>query len=104
MSWLILFLAGILEVAWAVGLKCHDGKPILVTATSIAAVLSVILLGLAMRNIQLSTAYVVWTGIGIVGTFIVGAAIFGETINTAKLVWTALIVVGIIGLKMSAST
>jgi quaternary ammonium compound-resistance protein SugE len=100
MSWLILFLAGLLEVAWAIGLKGHNGRPLVMAGSVIAAVASVVLLAIAMRNIPLSTAYVAWTGIGIVGTVAAGVVAFGESISPVKLICTALVVVGIVGLKV----
>lgn len=100
MSWLILFFAGLLEVVWAFSLKVQDGRPLLIAFTGIATIASVILLGVAMKQIPLGTAYAVWTGIGIVGTFAVGIAL-GESVTTAKLVFTLMILAGVIGLKMA---
>lgn len=103
MSWLILSLAGLLEITWAIGLKVHDGRPWLLTGTVVAAILSVVLLGVAVKQLPISTAYVVWTGIGIVGTVLVGATFLGESMSPAKFFWTACTVAGIIGLKISNS-
>ena len=96
MSWLILLFAGVLEVGWAAGLKLHGGNVVLIAATAVAAVASVVLLSIAMRQIPLSVAYAVWTGIGIVGTFAFGIA-NGEAITMSRLVSTALIIAGIAG-------
>jgi quaternary ammonium compound-resistance protein SugE len=102
MSWLILFLAGVLEVAWAVGLKQSAGFtrlwPSVFTAVAMAA--SVVLLGLALRHLPLGTAYAVWTGIGTVGTAVVGMIMLGEPAGALRLVSIALIVAGIAGLKL----
>lgn len=102
MSWIILFVAGLLEVAWAVGLKYTHGftrlLPSAFTLVSMAA--SVILLGLAMRQLPLGTAYAVWTGIGTVGTAIAGMIMLGEPAGAMRLACIALIVAGILGLKL----
>lgn len=102
MSWIILFLAGVLEVAWAVGLKQSAGFtrlwPSVFTAVSMTA--SVGLLGLALRHLPLGTAYAVWTGIGTVGTAIAGMILLGEPAGAMRLLSIALIVAGIIGLKI----
>ncbi|HLV18724.1 MAG TPA: quaternary ammonium compound efflux SMR transporter SugE, partial [Pseudomonas sp.] len=82
MSWLILFFAGLFEIAWAVGLKYSDGFTRLLPSvlTLAAMVISVVLLGWAMKGLPLGTAYAVWTGIGAVGTVIAGIFLFGESI------------------------
>jgi quaternary ammonium compound-resistance protein SugE len=102
MTWLILFLAGLLEVAWAVGLKYTEGftrlVPSIFTLVSMAG--SVILLGLAMRQLPLGTAYAVWTGIGTVGTAIAGMLLLGEPAGALRLGCIGLIVAGILGLKL----
>ncbi|QDQ28184.1 quaternary ammonium compound efflux SMR transporter SugE [Chitinimonas arctica] len=102
MAWIILLLAGLLEVAWAVGLKYSAGFtrlwPSLATVAAMAA--SVALLGLALRTLPLGTAYTVWTGIGAVGTVILGMLLFGEPISPARLLCVSLIVIGILGLKL----
>lgn len=102
MSWLILFFAGLLEIAWAIGLKAHNGRPLLIVGTATSAILSVVLLGIAIKEIPVSTAYVVWTGIGIVGTVLIGATMLGEAMTTAKLVWVVVTVIGIMGLKFAS--
>jgi len=102
MPWLVLLLAGLLEVGWAVGLKYTDGftrlLPTLLTVASMAA--SLFLLGLALRSLPLGTAYAVWTGIGTVGTAILGIVLLGESASIARLACIALIVTGIAGLKL----
>jgi quaternary ammonium compound-resistance protein SugE len=104
MSWIILFFAGLFEVGWAVGLKYTDGfsRP-LPTALTIAAMgISLGLLGLAMKELPLGTAYAIWTGVGAVGTVIAGIILFGESMALVRLVSVALIIAGLIGLKVSA--
>lgn len=103
MSWLIIVLAGLFEVAWSVGLKLNASfaRPFLLSGTVIAVVLSMVLLALAMRDIPLGTAYAVWTGIGIVGAFVVGIVFFGEPATLLRIGSVALIIVGLVGLKVS---
>lgn len=102
MAWIYLFVAGLLEVAWAVGLKYTHGftrlGPSIFTLVSMAA--SVGLLGVALRNLPLGTAYAVWTGIGTVGTALVGMVMLGEPAGALRLLCIALIVAGIFGLKL----
>lgn len=102
MTWIILLIAGLLEVAWAVGLKYTHGftrlVPSVFTLVSMAA--SVFLLALAMRQLPLGTAYAVWTGIGTVGTAIAGMIMLGEPAGAMRLGCIALIVAGILGLKL----
>jgi quaternary ammonium compound-resistance protein SugE len=102
MSWVILVLAGLLEVGWAVGLKYTAGFTRLVPSvlTLGAMIGSVVLLGMAIRTLPLGTAYAVWTGIGTVGTVIAGIAMLGEPADAARVGCIALIVAGIVGLKM----
>lgn len=104
MAWLILVVAGLFEVAWAAGLKYTDGftRAVPSIATGVAIVISMGLLGLAMRTLPLGTAYAVWTGIGTVGTAILGIVLFREPATAARLFCIALIVVGIAGLKLTA--
>lgn len=101
MDWLILFVAGLFETGWAVGLKYTHGFtrlwPSIWTAASMA--ISVYLLAHSMRTLPVGTAYAVWTGIGAVGTVILGIFLFSEPATVARLVCVALIVSGIIGLK-----
>jgi quaternary ammonium compound-resistance protein SugE len=101
MAWVMLFVAGLLEVGWAVGLKYTHGFTRLwpTLGTVVALVGSMTLLGLAVRTLPLGTAYAVWTGIGTVGTAILGIALFHEPATFIRIVCIALIVGGIIGLK-----
>jgi quaternary ammonium compound-resistance protein SugE len=102
MAWLVLILAGGLEVGWAIGLKYTDGFTRLVPtiATVSAMVVSMALLGLAVRVLPVGTAYAVWTGIGTVGTVLLGILLFGEPAAPLRLVFIIMIVAGIVGLKI----
>ncbi|ELN6932321.1 multidrug efflux SMR transporter [Vibrio navarrensis] len=104
MVWLILFLAGICEIAWAIGLKYSEGfsKPLASIATLSALVISFVLLGIALRTLPLGVAYGIWVGIGAVGTAVVSIVLFGETLSLFKLASLALIVIGIAGLKLAS--
>jgi quaternary ammonium compound-resistance protein SugE len=103
MTWMILILAGLLEVVWAVGLKYTEGFTKLIpSALTLAAMAgSVGLLGLALRTLPLGTAYAIWTGIGTVGTVIYGIVMLNEPASVVRLTCIAMIVGGIIGLKIS---
>ena len=103
MSWIILFFAGLFEVGWAVGLKYSDGftRPLPALLTVAAMVVSLTLLGLAMKELPLGTAYAIWTGVGAVGTVIAGIILFGESMALVRLVSVALILCGLLGLKLS---
>jgi quaternary ammonium compound-resistance protein SugE len=105
MNWLILFIAGLLEVCWAVGLKYTEGFSRLwpSVATLAAMALSVALLGWAMRALPVGTAYAIWVGIGAVGTALAGMVLFGEPASVARLVSLGLLVAGIAGLKLSSA-
>ena len=104
MAWLILVVAGLFEIGWAVGLKYTEGFtrfwPSVGTVT--AMVVSVGLLGLAMRTLPVGTAYAVWTGIGALGTVVLGLLLFGEPATVLRLVCVGLILAGIVGLKLTA--
>jgi len=102
MAWLILFVAGLTEVGWAVGLKYTHGftRPMPTALTVVAMVLSLWLLGLAVRTLPLGTAYAIWTGVGTVGTVAVGIMVFNEPASGLRLLCVALIVAGIVGLKL----
>ena len=104
MSWIILFFAGLFEVGWAVGLKYTDGfsRPLPTALTVGAMIISLGLLGLAMKELPLGTAYAIWTGVGAVGTVIAGIILFGESMALFRLASVALIIAGLIGLKVSA--
>jgi quaternary ammonium compound-resistance protein SugE len=101
MAWVTLFVAGLLEIGWAVGLKYTNGFTRLwpTIATAIALVASMTLLGLAVRTLPLGTAYAVWTGIGTVGTAAFGMLLLDEPVALVRLLFIGLIVTGIIGLK-----
>lgn len=103
MAWGILFLAGLFEVAWAIGLKYTDGftRPWPTAATLVAMVVSVVLLGIAMKSLPVGTAYAVWVGVGAVGTAILGIVLFAEAASAGRLLSLALIVMGIVGLKLT---
>ena len=102
MAWLLLVVAGLFEVAWAVGLKYTDGftRALPTTLVVAAMVASVWLLAIALRTIPLGTGYAVWTGIGAVGTAILGMALFGESRDVLRIGCILLIVAGIVGLKL----
>ena len=107
MSWLFLFVAGLLEVVWAVGLKYTDGFTRLwpTLGTLLAMTASVAFLGLALRTIPLGTGYAIWTGIGAVGVAIAGMILFGESRQILRILCILTIVAGIVGLKLlSAET
>ena len=102
MSWFYLSVAGLLEVVWAIGLKYTDGFtrtwPTIWTVA--AMIISLWLLGVAMKSLPVGTAYAVWVGVGAVGTVILGIVLFGEAATIARLACIALIVAGIAGLKL----
>jgi quaternary ammonium compound-resistance protein SugE len=102
MAWIILFIAGLFEIGWAVGLKYTEGftRPIPTLLTAISLVASMGLLGWAVKSLPLGTAYAVWTGVGAVGTAIVGILVFKEPATAGRLACLALIVSGILGLKL----
>jgi quaternary ammonium compound-resistance protein SugE len=102
MAWLFLFLAGLLEVGWAIGLKYTDGFSRLwpSLATALSMIVSLGLLGLALKSLPVGTAYAVWTGIGTVGTAVLGILLFGESAEAMRLGCIALIVAGIVGLRL----
>ncbi len=102
MAWVILVVAGLFEIGWAVGLKYTEGFTRLwpTVWTGVSLVLSMGLLGLALRTLPLGTAYAVWTGIGTVGTAVLGVVLFREPATAARLVCIGLIVAGIAGLKV----
>jgi len=105
MPWVLLVIAGLFEVAWAIGLKYTEGfSRFWPSAGTLAAMgLSVVLLGIAMRSLPVGTAYAVWTGIGAVGTVLLGIVLFGEPATAARLLCVGLIVAGILGLKLTAA-
>ena len=103
MSWVYLFLAGVLEIVWAVGLKYTEGFTRLWPSVITIAVawLSFYLLALAVKTIPVGTGYAIWTGIGAAGVAILGMALFGEPATLARFFFLGLIIVGIVGLKLS---
>ena len=103
MSWLLLILAGLFEIGWAIGLKYTEGFTRLWPSigTALAMIVSLALLGIAMKSLPVGTAYAVWVGIDAVGTVILGIVLFGEPANTLRLVSVALIIGGIVGLKLA---
>ena len=104
MAWVYLVIAGLFEITWAIGLKYADGFTRLVPSvvTVVGMIVSVVLLGLALRELPVGTGYAVWTGIGTVGAAVLGMILFNEPATAIRLGCIALIVVGIIGLKFAA--
>jgi quaternary ammonium compound-resistance protein SugE len=103
MAWLYLVFAGLCEIGWAVGLKYTEGfsRPLPTVLTVISMIVSLALLGLALRGLPLGTAYAIWTGIGTVGTVIAGAILFGDSVTVIRVGCIALIVAGMVGLKVT---
>ena len=104
MAWLLLLIAGVLEVGWAVGLKYTEGFTRLVPSvlTLLSMTASVGMMALALKTLPMGTAYAVWTGIGAVGTAILGIVLFGDPAGIARIACIGLIVAGIVGLKLAA--
>lgn len=105
MAWLLLLIAGLLEVGWAIGLKYTEGftRPWPSVFTATAMILSIVLLGIAMKSLPVGTAYAVWVGVGAVGTAILGIVLFAEPATAGRLVSLGLIVAGIVGLKLASA-
>jgi quaternary ammonium compound-resistance protein SugE len=103
MNWLILVVAGLFEIGWAVGLKYTEGFTRLwpTVGTTLSMIISVGLLGIAMKSLPVGTAYAVWVGVGAVGTALFGIVLFAEPVNLTRLISLAFILAGIIGLKLS---
>lgn len=103
MAWLILVLAGLFEIGWAIGLKYTAGFTRLwpTVWTALSMLISVWLLGLAMKSLPVGTAYSVWVGVGAIGTVILGIVLFQEPANSGRLISVGLIIAGIVGLKLS---
>ena len=103
MAWVILLVAGLFEVGWAIGLKYTEGFSRLwpTVGTAVAMITSLWLLGIAMKSLPVGTAYSVWVGVGAVGTVILGIVLLDEPANASRLLSVALIVAGIIGLKLA---
>ena len=102
MSWVYLFVAGLFEIGWAIGLKYTDGFTRLVPTvlTAISMAISLGLLGIALKTLPVGTAYAIWTGVGAVGTAILGVYLLGEPATVGRIVCIGLIVSGIVGLKV----
>ena len=102
MAWIVLLVAGLFEVGWAVALKYAEGftRPGPTAAAVLSMVASLGLLGVALRTLPLGTAYAVWTGVGTVGTALLGMVLFREPVAAARLACIGLIVAGIVGLKL----
>jgi quaternary ammonium compound-resistance protein SugE len=103
MNWFILFLAGVLEIGWAIGLKYTEGFTRLwpTVGTVLSMIISLGLLGIAMKSLPVGTAYAIWVGIGAVGTAILGIILLGESANPMRLASLGLILAGIVGLKLA---
>jgi quaternary ammonium compound-resistance protein SugE len=102
MAWFVLIIAGLFEIGWAVGLKFTEGftRPWPTIGTVVSMIVSLGLLGLALRTLPLGTAYAVWTGVGTVGTAMLGMVLFQESADPIRLACIGLIVLGIVGLKL----
>jgi quaternary ammonium compound-resistance protein SugE len=102
MAWTLLFIAGLMEIGWAIGLKYTEGftRPVPSVLTLASMIASVVLLGIALKTLPVGTGYAVWTGIGTVGTALLGIALFGEPATALRLASIGLIVSGIVGLKL----
>ena len=103
-AWIILLVAGLLEVVWAISLKYTDGfsQSGPSTLALLAMIASIMLLGIASKAIPIGTAYAVWVGVGVVGTTLFGVILFGESTSALRMVSVGLVLVGIVGLKLSA--
>ncbi|WP_043769729.1 quaternary ammonium compound efflux SMR transporter SugE [Algiphilus aromaticivorans] len=103
MAWVILVVAGLFEIAWAIGLKYTEGftRPWPTVGTVLAMVVSLWLLGLAMKSLPVGTAYAIWVGVGAVGTAILGIVLFGDSASAGRLISIGLIVAGLVGLKLA---
>ena len=103
MAWIILVLAGLFEVGWAIGLKYTEGFTRLwpTVGTVVAMAISLGLLGVAMKSLPVGTAYAIWVGVGAVGTVILGIVLFHEPLNALRVISVALIVAGLVGLKLA---
>lgn len=103
MAWLLLIVAGLCEIVWAIGLKYAEGFTRLwpSVATVVAMLVSIVLLGYAMKSLPVGTSYAVWVGIGAVGTAVLGIVLLGESASPGRLASLGLIVAGIVGLKLA---
>jgi quaternary ammonium compound-resistance protein SugE len=105
MAWTLLVIAGLFEVGWAIGLKYTEGftRPLPTIGTIVAMIISLALLGIAMKSLPVGTAYSVWVGVGAVGTVLLGIVLFHEPASAGRLISIALIVGGIVGLKLASA-
>ncbi len=105
MNWAILAVAGLFEVGWAIGLKYTEGFTRLWPTiwTALSMIISLGLLGIAMKALPVGTAYSVWVGVGAIGTVILGIVLLGEPVSAARMISVALILAGIVGLKLSST-
>ena len=103
MAWILLIVAGLFEIVWAIGLKYTDGftRPLPTAGTIAAMVISVWLLGIAMKTLPVGTAYSVWVGVGAAGTVVLGIILFKEPANALRLASIGLVIAGIVGLKVA---
>ncbi|MDR7134100.1 quaternary ammonium compound-resistance protein SugE [Lysobacter niastensis] len=103
MAWIILVLAGLFEVGWAIGLKYTEGFTRLwpTVGTVVAMAISLGLLGVAMKSLPVGTAYAIWVGVGAVGTVILGIVLFQEPVNALRMLSVGLIIAGLVGLKLA---
>jgi quaternary ammonium compound-resistance protein SugE len=106
MAWTLVVIAGLLETAWAIGLKYTEGftRPLASVLTALAIVASMGLLGLAVRDLPIGTAYAVWVGIGALGAAVLGVVLFGEPVGPARVGFLLLLVVAIVGLRLTSGT
>jgi quaternary ammonium compound-resistance protein SugE len=104
MDWILLLVAGLFEVGWAIGIKYTEGFTRLwpSVGTIVAMVISVVMLSVAMKTLPVGTAYAVWVGVGAVGTVILGIFLFGESASAGRLVSVGLVIAGIVGLKLAS--
>ncbi|WP_037915014.1 DMT family transporter [Actinacidiphila yeochonensis] len=104
MAWVLIVVAGLLEVAWSVGIKYTDGftRPLPSVLTGAAVVASMLLLSRAATTLPIGTAYGVWVGIGAAGAAVVGMAVLGEPVSTARIFFVSLLVVAVVGLKATS--
>ena len=105
MAWVVLVIAGLFEIGWAIGLKYTEGFTRLwpTVGTALAMLVSLTLLGIAMKTLPVGTSYAVWVGVGATGTAILGMVLLGEPASPGRLISLGLIVAGIIGLKLAAT-
>jgi quaternary ammonium compound-resistance protein SugE len=106
MAWMLLVIAGVLETGWAIGLKYSDGftRPLPTVLTALALVASMVLLGVAVRDLPIGTAYAVWVGIGAFGAAVLGVVLFGEPLGPARAGFLVLLIVAIVGLRATSGS